>query len=94
MLAHEPRATDAPIHGMYSSVITCLMQLPSSFYETYAMRLVSWGYAVLRYDLPGIIVKRIVPDNQEARAAWAEGSRGVAWGQERGRAWGGMREQG
>ncbi|GAX82073.1 hypothetical protein CEUSTIGMA_g9501.t1 [Chlamydomonas eustigma] len=42
-------------------------QLSSSFYTSYVLRLCSWGYAVLQYDLPGhVLMKKLIPDDQEA----------------------------
>ena len=40
-------------------------QMPASYYTTFARRLASWGYCVLQYNLPGLLLKRIVRDDLE-----------------------------
>ena len=43
----------------------CEKQMPSSYYEPYAQRLATWGYVCMQYDLPGKLLKKTIPDDQE-----------------------------
>ncbi len=42
-------------------------QLPASYYAVYAHALASWGFAALRYDLPGAVLQKVIRDDEEVR---------------------------
>jgi len=42
-------------------------QMSAATYRAYARDLASWGYVVLQYDVPGALLKKIVPDQEEIK---------------------------